>query len=131
MSDYYIKHSAGPWKKHKYIRKEGDRYIYPGSENKQGKLVYGSANGRGVDPYTGRPVSAPKNLKRQKQIDKRVQKAMLGYGAKKVVDILSGGQAKNGRAVATVSKPIRSRFSKVVRSHKKKNRRYKYALLRN
>lgn len=27
-----ISHSAGPWKKHKYIRKEGNRYIYPNGQ---------------------------------------------------------------------------------------------------
>lgn len=26
-----IEHSSGPWKKHKYVRKEGDKYIYSNS----------------------------------------------------------------------------------------------------
>lgn len=30
-SDEELSRSSGPWKKHKYIRKEGDRYIYPGT----------------------------------------------------------------------------------------------------
>lgn len=31
-----LEHSSGPWKKHKYIRKDGDKYVYSNSG-----LVYG------------------------------------------------------------------------------------------
>ena len=27
-SEDYLEHSSGPWKKHKYIKKIGDRYVY-------------------------------------------------------------------------------------------------------
>ncbi len=33
MSDNYLAHSKGPWKKHKYIKKVGNRYYYAGSKS--------------------------------------------------------------------------------------------------
>lgn len=42
--DRYLEHSKGPWKKHKYIRKDGKRYIYNNSSkgNIRGKSVKSS-----------------------------------------------------------------------------------------
>lgn len=46
----YLVHSKGKWKKHKYIRKEGNRYIYAEdlkkAANAAGKALYDAAGGR-------------------------------------------------------------------------------------
>lgn len=36
-----LAHSSGPWKKHKYIKKVGKRYFYPGDMKKGGSRVVG------------------------------------------------------------------------------------------
>lgn len=70
----FLAHSSGPWKQHKYIRKEGDRYIYKQyAEHKAAR-----ANGEGNEVHTksrkGREamsVSEAKEAEKKRQASNR------------------------------------------------------------
>lgn len=77
IHDYLAHNSRGEWKNHKYIRKEGNRYIYP-EDLKKGTNTTDIAKNAAASRYGGDAAryanSTGAKLKIQKQIEENVKK---------------------------------------------------------
>lgn len=63
----YVAHSSGPWEDHKYIKKEGDKYIYPEDKN-QSPAQPAKTDAKTVNqskPSTPQPASAQQPKKQE------------------------------------------------------------------
>ena len=62
-ADAFIAHSSGPWKNHKYIRKEGNHYIY--STRESARISNQKRNILGINPHKAKDLLQEKRSKRK------------------------------------------------------------------
>lgn len=126
MAKYFIEHSAkgSTWKKHKYIRKEGNTYIYGprkevGSENRfkgtKPSAFKRKTTGQALGKNIPERLSAVSNAKSQNPTSSKG----LGKNAGSRLNKISSSKAQNPRKASGIGKNVSTRLSKV--SNRNKN----------
>lgn len=117
MSEEYLAHSKGPWKKHKYIKKVGNRYYYAGSKGYyKGLATTDDANYTDAQKRAAKRINArnaqKKSLKRasRKQrlknvgVSARLTAQKAGRSATNAINKATGTTASQRRAKVRVAK---------------------------
>lgn len=117
MSEEYLAHSKGPWKKHKYVKKVGNKYYYAGSKGYYKALAttddanYTDAQKRAAKKVNTRNANKA-NLKRasRKQrlknvgVSARLTGQKAGAAATNAINKATGTTASQRRAKVRVAK---------------------------
>ena len=106
MSDNYLAHSKGPWKKHKYIKKVGNRYYYAGSKGYYKALATtDDANYTDAQKKAAKKVNARNaNKANLKRASRKQRVKNVGVSARLTAQKAGRAASNAGKAVAGAAK---------------------------
>lgn len=91
-----LTHSSGPWKKHKYIRKEGNRYIYKEISNPLNVLDSMKENQKKINSAS---YKAQNDLHSYIWSENDNNKSVIGKGYSWVMRFLSSGDGRELKVI--------------------------------
>ncbi len=117
MSEEYLAHSKGPWKKHKYIKKVGNKYYYAGSKGYyKGVATTDDANYTDAQKRAAKRINARNAQKKSLKTASRKQRVKnvgvsarltaqkAGRSATNAINKVTGTTAPQRRAKVRVAK---------------------------
>ena len=106
MSEEYLAHSKGPWKKHKYIKKVGNKYYYAGSKGYyKGLATTDDANYTDAQKRAAKRINARNAQKKSLKTASRKQRVKnAGAAATNAINKATGTTASQRRAKVRVAK---------------------------